>query len=86
MGLIQPSILKETRSEPYCREKSYRRLSPHRLIPTLFLCLFFAWSLIDLKISPILFWEGIPHFFNLVREMIPPIGRSFGEGRFYGPF
>ncbi len=34
--------------------------------------LLLAWSIIDLGISPHLFWEGLPHFFRLVREMIPP--------------
>ncbi len=34
--------------------------------------LLLAWSKIDLGISPQLFWEGLPHFFRLLREMIPP--------------
>ncbi len=81
MGLSQPSIFKETRSEPCPRERGYKRLSLRTLIPTLFLSLFFVWSLIDLKISPLLFWEGIPHFFNLVREMIPPNWEIFWRGK-----
>ncbi|MCD5390993.1 phosphonate ABC transporter, permease protein PhnE, partial [candidate division NPL-UPA2 bacterium] len=60
---------KETKSEGDLR---YRRYYQGWLWPGSIFMLILGWSLVDLEISPQLFWEGIPHFFNLVREMFPP--------------
>jgi phosphonate transport system permease protein len=37
--------------------------------------------MIHLKISPKLFWEGIPHFLSLVSEMFPPNWEVFSRGK-----
>jgi len=43
--------------------------------------LILGWSVAHLKISPGLFLEGIPHFFNLVTEMLPPNWGVFSRGK-----
>ncbi len=63
------------------REMGYRRWPLHSLIPAGILMLSLIWSLIDLNISPKLFGEGIPHFFNLVGEMFPPKWEIFWRGK-----
>ncbi len=62
-------------------EIGYRRWSLRSLLSTISLSLLFVWSLVDLNISPQLFWEGIPHFFNLVGEMFPPNWEVFWRGK-----
>lgn len=62
-------------------ENGYRRWSLRSLVPTISLSLLFIWSLVDLNISPKLFWEGIPHFFKLVGEMFPPNWEVFWKGK-----
>lgn len=62
-------------------EIGYRRWSLRSLVPTISLSLLFIWSLVDLNISPKLFLEGIPHFFNLVAEMFPPNWEVFWRGK-----
>ncbi|MCX8116423.1 MAG: phosphonate ABC transporter, permease protein PhnE [Desulfobacterota bacterium] len=67
----------QRRSNP----RGYRRWSLGSLLPALLLLLLFTYCLIDLKISPQLFIEGIPHFFNLVSEMLPPNWEVFWRGK-----
>lgn len=50
------------------------------LVGTIFILLF-IWSTIDLRISPQLFWQGLPHFFRLLTEMVPPNMAVLFSGR-----
>jgi len=59
----------------------YRRWYRHSALPVGIFLILLLWSLIDLKISPRLFLEGIPHFFNLVGEMFPPNWEVFWRGK-----
>ncbi len=59
----------------------YRRWPLRTVLPIGFLFLLLGGSLIDLNISPKLFWEGIPHFFNLAGEMFPPNWEVFWRGK-----
>jgi phosphonate transport system permease protein len=52
-----------------------------RLLTAGIFVLISAWSIVDLKINPIQFWDGIPHFMNLVQEMFPPNCKVFVKGR-----
>ena len=62
-------------------ELTYKRWYQRSLVPAGVFFLIFAWSLVELKISPMLFWEGIPHFFDLVGEMFPPNWQVFLRGK-----
>lgn len=62
-------------------EQRYKRWYQSYLLPGSVFFLILVWSLLDLKISPMLFWEGIPHFFDLVAEMFPPNWQVFLRGK-----
>jgi len=62
-------------------ELPYKRWYQHHLIPVGVFLLTLGWSMVDLKMSPQLFWEGIPHFFDLVGEMFPPNWQVFSRGK-----
>lgn len=57
-----------------------RYFQRHLLTGTVFL-LILGWSVVDLGISPQLFLSGLPHFFNLVREMLPPNWEVLAGGK-----
>ena len=61
--------LKETKSKGDLR---YQRYYQRWFWSGSILAVVLGWSLIDLEINPQLFLEGIPHFFRLVGEMLPP--------------
>ena len=59
----------------------YQRWYKTCLFPGSLFLLILGWSVVHLKISPRLFWEGIPHFFSLVSEMLPPNWEVFSRGK-----
>jgi len=61
--------------------KIYKRWFESYLIPGGLFMLALIGSMIQLKMNPKLFWEGIPHFFSLVSEMIPPNWDVFSKGK-----
>jgi phosphonate transport system permease protein len=67
----------ETKSKEDLR---YRRYYWRWLWPGSVFMLILGWCLVDLKISPQLFLDGLPHFFNLVQEMFPPNWAVFAGG------
>lgn len=81
MGVSIRTIAEKEGCQTRTVEVGYRRWSLQSLLPSLILLLLFGWSLIDLNLSPKLFVEGIPHFFNLVREMFPPNWEIFWRGK-----
>ncbi len=81
MGEPYQLIAEKSVGKTIQNEIGYRRWSLRSLVSTIALSLLFIWSLVDLNISPQLFWEGIPHFFNLVGEMFPPTWEVFWRGK-----
>lgn len=49
--------------------------------PGIIFAVLFVWSIASLNINLRLFWEGIPHFFRLVSEMLPPNWEVFTRAR-----
>lgn len=86
-GEVKGKAFKVRGNEPVMKntevEHGYKRWYQHYLIPVGVFFLLFGWSLIELNISPGLLWEGIPHFFNLVGEMIPPNWAVFSKGKIF---
>lgn len=77
-----PYVVAEKNDVRWTRhEIGYQRWPLRSLIPMILVFLLFSWSLVDLKISPKLFWEGIPHFIKLVSEMFPPNWGIFSRGK-----
>lgn len=69
--------LKETKSKG---DLQYQRYYQQWFWPGSILAVVLIWSLIDLRIRPYLFLEGIPHFFRLVSEMLPPNWDVLADG------
>ncbi len=66
----------------FCTDNNgYKRWSLRTILPMGFFFFLLGWSLIDLNISPKLFWEGIPHFFKLTEEMFPPNWEVLWRGK-----
>jgi phosphonate transport system permease protein len=61
----------------------YKRWYQVYLLPMGIFFVILGWSFFELGINPKLFWEGIPHFSNLVAEMIPPNWAVFSRGEIY---
>ena len=63
------------------KDLRYRRYYRRWFWPVTGFSLVLGWCLYELKISPQLFLEGIPHFFILLREMFPPNWSVLTGGR-----
>jgi len=59
----------------------YQRWFEKHLLTGIIFLLILGWSIFDLGISLQLFFSGIPHFFNLLLEMIPPNWKVLTGGK-----
>jgi len=63
------------------KNKLYTPMFRRILLPGLIFMLVLGWSVFALRIRPGHFFDGLPHFFNLVSEMFPPNWEVLTRGR-----